>query len=298
VNTWFAVVNPAAGGGRCGKLVDPAVQRLRAAGLQLELAQTSRPGEGAELARQAWRGGHRRFIAVGGDGTVHEVINGLFAERPSHPPTLGFLPLGTGNSFLRDFARDGLEHAMRCLLEERCCPCDVIRLTHTGGELYYINLLSLGLSAQVATLTNRRFKAFGEAGYVLGILACLWQRRLHRLPYRCDREEQARREPCLLLTFSNSRFTGGNMLIAPQARIDDGLIECVRVGPLGRLALLRSLRRLYDGSYVDMPQASRRAAREVEFELDGPVEAMVDGEVFTLQCQRLDVLPAALQVVA
>jgi diacylglycerol kinase family enzyme len=102
----------------------------------------------------------------------------------------------------------------------------------------------------------------------------------------------------LFLTFSNSKFTGGTMMIAPQAEVDDGLAEYVRWGPIGRLGLIRNLPRLYDGTHVQHPMAVRQAVRRVEFNLDAPIDVMVDGEVLTLHCQELDVLPGALNVVA
>jgi len=86
------------------------------------------------------------------------------------------------------------------------------------------------------------------------------------------------------------------MLIAPQADPADGLIEFVRWGPIGRLGLLRNLPRLYDGSHIEHPLASRRAVRHVEFKVPAPVDIMIDGEVATLECRSLDVLPAALDV--
>ena len=102
----------------------------------------------------------------------------------------------------------------------------------------------------------------------------------------------------LFRSFSNSKFTGGTMMIAPQADISDGLIEYVRWGPIGRVGLIRNLPTLYDGTHVNHPLAERKAVRRVEFNLDAPVDVMVDGEVLTLLCQELDVLPGALNVVA
>jgi diacylglycerol kinase family enzyme len=103
---------------------------------------------------------------------------------------------------------------------------------------------------------------------------------------------------CLFLTFNNSKFTGGTMMIAPHAEVDDGLVEYVRWGPIGRLGLIRNLPGLYDGTHVKHPMAERRAVRSVEFNLDAPVDVMVDGEVLTLHCETLEVLPGTVNVVA
>ena len=293
----LAVVNPAAGGGRCGKLVGPALDRLRAAGIRLDVAETRYPGHGSELVREAYRAGQRRFLAVGGDGTSYEIVNGLFPGAESgERPTLAFLPLGTGNSFLRDFTDRGAEYATRALLEGRSRTCDVLRMTHRDGVIHYLNLLSMGFTANVAALTNRRFKSLGEFGYLLGVFLCLLRLRREAFPLRVDGEPEWDRRRCLFLTFNNSKFTGGKMMIAPQADPTDGLVEFVRWGPSGLLGLIVNLHRLYDGSHVAHPLASRRAARRIEFALNGPVDVMVDGEVRTLDCRALDVLPAALDV--
>ncbi|HLB87124.1 MAG TPA: acylglycerol kinase family protein, partial [Terriglobales bacterium] len=115
-DTFLAVVNPAAGGGRSRKLVGPALDRLRAGGIKLEVVETAAPGQAAQLVRDVYGRGYRRFIAVGGDGTSYEIVNGLFPEAErGERPTLAFLPLGTGNSFLREFTDRGVEFAIEAL---------------------------------------------------------------------------------------------------------------------------------------------------------------------------------------
>jgi YegS/Rv2252/BmrU family lipid kinase len=294
---FLAVVNPAAGGGRCRKLVGPALDRLRAGGIELNMAETSAPGQATRLVREAYAQGYRKFIAVGGDGTSYEIVNGIFPVDKGERATLAFLPLGTGNSFLRDFSDRGVDFAIEALLAGRSRPCDVLRLTHEAGSLHYINLLSMGFSADVATLRARRFSGWGEAGYQASIFITLARFRRRPFPLRVDAEAELDRRPCLFLTFSNSKFTGGTMMIAPKAEVDDGLIEYVRWGPIGRLGLIRNLPTLYDGTHIEHPLAERRQAKRIDFQLHDPVDVMVDGEVLTLRCHSLDVLPSALNVV-
>ncbi|HEV2340714.1 MAG TPA: hypothetical protein VGS15_02810 [Candidatus Acidoferrales bacterium] len=174
--------------------------------------------------------------------------------------------------------------------------CDVIRLRHAGGELHYINLLTLGFAADVAEVTNRRFKRWGELGYILGVLTCLARLDRKGFPMRTDDAKEFDKRRCLFLAFSNSKFTGGKMMIAPDADPCDGLIEYVRWGPIGRIGLLRNLHSLFDGTHVRHPLASRSGVRRVEFALDAPVNVMIDGESLRLQCQTLEVLPSALDI--
>ena len=296
--TYLAIVNPAAGGGRCRKLVGPALERLRAGGLKIETAETSAPEQAIRLARDAYAGGYRKFIAVGGDGTSYEIVNGLFPlPQPGETPTLGFLPLGTGNSFLRDFTEAGVEGAMEALLSGRTRPCDVLRMKHRTDTIHYINLLSVGFAADVNEMRAHRFAKYGEAGYFLSIFTQLVRLTRRPFPLRIDGNGELDRRRCLFLTFNNSKFTGGTMMIAPKAQVDDGLIEYVRWGPIGRLGLLRNLSTLYTGEHIHHPLAERHAVQRIDFALDGPVDVMVDGEALTLHCETLDVLPSALRVV-
>ncbi len=306
---FLAIINPAAGGGRCRDQVAAALERLRNSGIAIETVETSGGGDATRLARQAYARGYRKFIAVGGDGTSYEIVNGLFPDSQAassdplaQPPMLGFLPLGTGNSFLRDFSDPkapdhGLGHAMRSLETGSSRACDVLRLTHKQGTLYYINLASVGFAADVAAMRHRRFMGLGHAGYFLAIFVSLARLKRRPFPVRVNGESEFDSRPCLFLTFNNSKFTGGTMMIAPDAATDNGLIEYVRWGPIGRLGLIRNLSTLYDGTHTKHPLAERKAVRRVDFKLDGPVDVMIDGEVLTLECQAIDVLPSALRVV-
>jgi diacylglycerol kinase (ATP) len=297
--SYLAIVNPAAGGGRSRKLLGPALERLRAGGVEVDVVETQGAGDATRIAREACGHGRQRFIAVGGDGTSYEIVNGLFPEAgEGGHPTLGFLPLGTGNSFLRDFSDRGVEHAIESLIAGRSQACDVLRLRHRDGVIHYINLLSVGFPADVATLRARRFSRQGELGYVISIFLGLAQLRRRPFPMRVDGETEFDRRRCLFLTFNNSKFTGGTMMIAPKAEVGSGLIEYVRWGAIGRLGLIRNLPGLYDGTHIEHRLAERKAVKRVEFDLNAPVDVMVDGEVLTLHCEELDVLPGALNAVA
>jgi diacylglycerol kinase (ATP) len=295
---FFAIVNPAAGGGRCGRLAPGALDRVRQAGIELEVARTTKPGEATALARAAYAKGERNFLAAGGDGTAFEIVNGLFPEAQTQGrPVLGFLPLGTGNSFLRDFSTRGVEHTIEALQKRSRRACDVLRLRHSGDDIYFINLLSLGFPADVGELTNRRFKGLGELGYILGVIARLAGLRHSAFPHRVDGAEDWDRRRCLFLAFSNSKFTGGKMMIAPKADPTDARIEYVRWGPIGRLRLLWTFPRLFTGTHIEHPLASRAAAERIELDLAEPVNAMVDGEILRLRCRSVEILPGALDVV-
>ena len=131
---FLAVVNPAAGGGACGRHAVATIDRLRQSGLEVDVFETRAAGDARVRAREELAAGRRDFIAVGGDGTSFEIVNGLLDQPiPGARPSLGFLPLGTGNSFLRDFSDQGAEYAIEALIQGKRRPCDVIRVTTTNS---------------------------------------------------------------------------------------------------------------------------------------------------------------------
>ncbi len=297
---WITIVNPAAGGGRCGKQARDALYELREAGMRLATVETTGPGEASAIARDAFARGHRRFLSVGGDGTHYEVVNGLF-PRTGHAgaePVLGMLPLGTGNSFLRDFGVTDVPRALAALVAGRHRPVDVVRATHKDGVLHYINLLSVGFTAHAGALTNKHFKPFGALGYVFAVLLGVARLGHPRFPTALDDAPQHDDRPCTFISFSNSRYTGGTMMMAPDADATDGWLDVVRMGPLKRGELVSAFPRIFKGTHRAMAQYEGTRAKRVALSLDGPVDVMVDGEVLSVQLEALEVLPGALQVVA
>jgi len=292
---WLTIVNPAAGGGRCGRRAPAALESLRRDGLALEVRHTCAPGDATRFAREGRAAGFDHFLCVGGDGTSFEVLNGLFPSSGARP-TLGALPLGTGNSFLRDFGILTSDEALARLRAGATRAVDLIRADHAGGVLHYLNILSLGFSATVGALTNQRYKPLGAAGYGLAVLDGVLALRHPTFPVRLDARPDSR--ACTFLAFCNSRFTGGTMEMAPAASPSDGLLDVIRVGPLGRLALLRALPKLYAGTHVRLPEVEASTARRVEFEAGPATPVMVDGEVLPLELRALEVLPGALTLVA
>ena len=294
---FLAIVNPAAGGGSSAKLAGAQLARLKEKGLRVDAIASMAPGHAAQLAREAYDQGYRRFLAAGGDGTAHEIINGIFSrEGQTDRAELGFLPMGTGNSFLRDFADIGSESSVEALLAGRKRSVDILRLCHAAGAIYSFNLLSVGFTADVGALANRRFKSFGHLGYLLGVFVCILQLKRRAFKLRSDDESSWDDRRCLFLTFNNSKYTGGTMMIAPNADPSDGFIEFVRWGPIGRLGLLKMLPRLYDGTHTQHPLSETRRVKQVQFALDEPVDVMIDGEIVSVILREIDILPGAMDV--
>lgn len=295
----MAIINPAAGGGRCGRRAPAALDELRRVGLEIEERRTSGPTDATRLAREAYGEGYRNFIACGGDGTGFEVLNGMFplSREQGEEARLGFLPLGTGNAFLREFGPRAQGHAADSLRQGRRRRCDVLVLHHDGGELYCINLMGFGFPVDVTVRTAGGLKRFGPLGYILGVLLTLAEIRLHRLSFRLD-GGPLEEDPFVQLCISNSRYTANEMLMAPGANIQDGRADLVQVGPMGRLELLRAFPTIFKGTHVELAKVNARQAQEVWFEGETRVHTMIDGEIVEIVPRRIEVLHQALEIIA
>jgi diacylglycerol kinase (ATP) len=297
--TFAAIINPAAGGGRCGQRAAGALDELRARGIEVEPYYTRAPGEATRIVKELSAAGRRQFIAVGGDGTSYEIINGLGARLGTNDPaeraSLGFLPLGTGNSFLRDFGPGNAHTAIEALAQRRTRPCDVMHLEHDSGELHYLNLLSLGFVAEICTLTNRHFKSLGTGGYGLGVLVALAKLGSRIVRMRVDGEtpwEQA----TVFVSVCNSRFTGGSMMMAPFADTADGFLDVIVCGAMDRFTLLKTFPKIFRGQHVHHHAIRASRARSLEFFEPSPIDLMIDGEVVRHAPKRISVRPSALDV--
>lgn len=286
-----AILNPAAGGGRGAARAEAALRKLP----NVRLLRSKAPSEASALAASASQQGADIVIACGGDGTVFEVAGGLLSSGEPQS-ALAVLPVGTGNSFVRDLGIRDESSAIEAIKANHRRRSDVLAVTHTGGQLYSLNLVSLGFSAVVGELTNRRFKPLGTTGYVGAVLASLIRLRHHVVPFSIDGGPYDSR-PLTLLSFCNSRYTGGAMMMAPHASIEDGLLDIVRIGPMNRRRFLSCFPKIFRGTHPLMPEVQIHRAQRAEFAPTGPLPVMIDGEIQILEVRKIEVRPRALEII-
>jgi diacylglycerol kinase (ATP) len=293
---FYAIVNGEAGGGRCGHQAPGLLERLRDRGVSIEVTFTEAPKHATLLARDAAEAGQRRFLSVGGDGTAAEVVNGLVASGVAPRCELGMLPLGTGNSFLRDFGIADIESAFEAIVRGGSRTIDVLRLTHEGGKIHFINTMGTGFVARAGELTNARFKSLGVAGYVVAVLICVARLRYEQSSLRYDgRLDEA---PTVLTSFSNSQYTGGSMWMAPDADVSDGLLDVIRAGALRRSELVAAFARIFKGTHTQLEQVWTAQVDRVEFVDAAHQAVLIDGDLFHLTPRSVDVLPGSLRLIA
>ncbi len=294
---YLAIVNPAAASGRCSKRAPAAVERLRAGGLEVEVRHTEGPRDATRIGRQGFAEGYRSFIVVGGDGSAGEVVNGIVPPAIGSGETvrLGFLPLGTGNAFVRSFATDLVGYSIESLIERRRSPCDVLVLHYDGGEHYLINLFGFGMSVDTSIRSIKHKRWGGIIGFLVASVETIIVAPVQALPLRVDGGELLG-GPVGMICVSNSEYAA-QMRMAPDADIADGLLDLIRVEPIGRLEMIRTFPKLIKGTHVEHPRISAVQGREITFETDEEVDVMADGEVLRgVRPRKIDVLQGVLEV--
>ncbi len=287
------IFNPVAGRGRALAWRRAVADACRAAGLAHRELVTEHPGHARDLAEEAAGNGARLVVAVGGDGTVHEVVNGLAAVALPAGPALAVVPAGTGNDFARTV---GIPRepgaAVRLVARGRERAVD---LADVNGRTY-CNIAGIGFDAEVAREVNRAPKRLpGPLTYLLGVFKILAA--YHPVAVRYELDGQPFAEPLLLMAVGNGRFYGGGMMMCPAAEIDDGLLDVCIGGDLGKLETLGVLPRVFSGTHVRHPKVRVVRAREVRvLAADRPLAIHADGEVVSESPAVFRVLPGALRV--
>jgi YegS/Rv2252/BmrU family lipid kinase len=302
----LAIVNPASANGTTRRFWSEALPVLAQRELQLEEATTEGPGHAMELADQAVQQGFEIVLYVGGDGTANEVVNGLLRHRQGEPdarlPALAALPRGTGADFARGLAlKPGAEAAAHRLLRQQERVIDVAHTSYFGRdglplERYFINIADAGLGGYVAEHANRRTKALGGfASFLWAVVASFWSYRKREMRVIVD---GAIRHQGLVTTavVANGPYFGGGMRMAPSAKPDDGILEVVVIGDIGKRDLVTNLHRLYRGTHLTHPKISSFQGKEVRVEGEDSIPLEMDGEQPGEAPWCVRVVPAALRV--
>jgi len=288
----FVILNPVAGRGRVLRVWPTIRPLLRADGLDWEEVVAERPMHAWALAQEAAARGHDPIISVGGDGTTHEVVNGILRGRPEHPPALGVVPLGTANDFARAIA---MPHDPRAIAE--VVLRGTVRRIDLGrvNDRYFVTISGVGFDAEVAALVNRWPRwVRGSSLYLAGILKTLGTFRPVEAHLTIDGSEQTQR--ILLLAAGNSSWYGGGMYMCPHARIDDGELAIVFAKDLTTLETLMVLPRVFSGTHLSHPKVVHMNARHVQVTSATPIAIHADGESVGQVPATFQIVPSALEV--
>jgi diacylglycerol kinase (ATP) len=261
----------------------------------LDVVQTARRGDAADYAAAA---GDRLVVAVGGDGTAHEVVNGLLRRPAVHPPRVGFLQRGTGADLRRSIASPRRPQDVAAwLTTDRWRPLDAGRLSTSIGRRYFINVADAGIGAEVVRRAARGPGVLGGTANFLGA-AIISLLRHHNTPVRLRLDDgPVLRRRVRTIAVANGAYLGGAMRIAPDARPDDGWFDVVTIGDVSRWLGIRSLPMLYRGTHGQLSQVEFGRARRVEIESEQPIGVEADGELAGATPAVFEIVPGALQVI-
>jgi diacylglycerol kinase (ATP) len=271
------IFNPSAAHGRSVKKLAVIRRSFENLGMDATFLPTSHPGHGAELVADTDLSGYDGVVAAGGDGTLFEVLNGLYRHPRAERVPLGLLPIGTGNAFARELQLRGdtLAHAIEILHRGRTRQVDVGHVKAAEQSFYFINIVVMGFAVD-AGLTARKLKFLGEPAYTL---ATLWQvLKLKSYPLIMETDGVARKSDNIFIAVSNSRYTGTHFLIAPSASLDDGQLDLTVLEKLPRSRLLKLFPSIYSGRHVEYDEVMSLRAAHVVFRSPAGLMLGPDGE--------------------
>lgn len=270
------IVNPIAGKGHALKMIPEIEEIMQKHELPYRIEITKAPGHASDIAREyIQKYGDINIFAVGGDGTLNEVLQGTVGSGAS----LGIVPAGTGNDFLKSFCSETDPSRLLPSIIHACpVPVDVCKI----NERYFLNIASVGFDADVVASTQRLKRLplmNGKIAYIGGILLTLIHLKNISATFYIDGEKLDM--PSLLLSaFANGKYYGGGMIPAPGALPDDGLLDVCLIRGMKRLGILRFFPRFIKGIHTDMEEVTLKRCRVLEMESPSPVHVNADGELF------------------
>ncbi len=302
---WIAVVNPKAGGGKVAEQWPILSNKLKEQGVNFDEVFTTHRYHAVELVIAALRKGFRKFISVGGDGTIHEIVNGLMHqdEVPVGDVTLAVLPAGSGNDWTRMYGIPlDYDKAIANLIAGRTIMQDLAKVTflQSGVEntRYMVNIAGIGLDANICNRTNiaKAKGASGPGAYAKASFEALLGRTSVLTKVYADGHRFFSGK-CFSIAVGIGKYSGGGMLQVPDAVADDGKIALMVARRLPKLKFVLLFKKLYTGEVYSIKEVSHTQAAEIKVVTEKPDRVEVDGEVVGTTPVTFSVIPRALRVI-
>jgi YegS/Rv2252/BmrU family lipid kinase len=301
---WYAIVNPNAGNGKGKRDWDRISGLFEKANISVYAQFTQKKGHAIDSARKAINTGFRKIISVGGDGTLNEVVNGIFNQGycPPKDITVGMIPVGTGNDWGRMFGIPLVyEGAVNVIKENKIMLHDIGVVSYYDNEeqykRYFINIAGLGFESLVVKKTNRQ-KDKGrsnQALYFYNLLSSL----ISYKNIKADIIIDGVKKTCIVFSINvgNGRYCGGGMRQTPDALPDDGLLDITVIREIGRIEIIKSLKLLYDGTILSHPKIDGYRSNNLRVESEFPLNLEADGESLGHTPAEFSIIPAAINIV-
>jgi YegS/Rv2252/BmrU family lipid kinase len=304
--SWFTIINPCSGAGKA-KADWPGIEvMLQKAGIEYHPVFTEYRNHAAELTMEAIGKGWRRILAIGGDGTANEVVNGIFNQTklPTTDITLAMIPVGTGNDWRRTVGiPKSYSEAVTTVKTGETYLQDVGFVkyrTNNGQEKgrYFINIAGMGYDAMVTAKTNL-LKEMGRKvsvyAYLINVFSCLMKYRCTKVKVTVDHEVIG--ADLLSMNVGICKYSGGGMMQAPKAIPDDGLLDVTIIKKMTKFQVIKNVSKLYDGSFIHLPQVRITRGKKVVVESEPEIALEADGEILGNSPFEIDIIPRSVKIV-
>ncbi|MBI5649395.1 MAG: diacylglycerol kinase family lipid kinase [Chloroflexi bacterium] len=291
------IVNPTAGRGQVGARLPQIQATLRAENFVYDLALTERRGHAIELTCAAIDAGYDLIVAVGGDGTLNEVVNGIATQDQKTRATVGVISSGTGSDFVRTagLPRDLIEAARHLARATQTRALDLGEIIFANTRRYFVNVAGMGFDAEVIEETERGGKrGGGTIPYYTALIKTVARYQNKNVVARLD--EQTVQAKMNSLVICNGKYFGGGMMIAPHASLDDGRFHVTLIGEMSAPELVLNTPRLYNGTILGHPRVSEHAARVITVEPQQRMLIEADGELIGEGAASFQIQPARLKL--
>ncbi|HUX55635.1 MAG TPA: diacylglycerol kinase family protein [Bacteroidales bacterium] len=301
---WLVIVNPNAGNGKGKKDWKRISDLFEKNNISIFPMFTERKGDAIEFVRDSIKAGFRKIISVGGDGTLNEIVNGVFTQDmcPTTEIVIGMIPVGTGNDWGRMFGIPLVyEGSIKVILDYKLMLHDVGVISYHNGtekeKRYFLNIAGLGFEAVVVKKTNAQ-KDKGRSNkaiYFLNLLSSL-------IAYRNTRAEitiDSKKQTCDVFSINvgNGRYCGGGMRQTPEALPDDGLLDITVINSMGRIEIIRNLKILYDGTILGHPKVDGYRSDNLKVDSASVLYAEADGESLGHTPVEFSIIPASIKII-
>lgn len=291
------IYNPQAAHGRAAKLLSPIRDFCATQSVEADILLTKHKRHGLELTQNADFSLYDGIVAAGGDGTLFEVINGYFHNKSKRRIPIGILPVGTGNSFIKDFGIETGEWQKALEMIFRNCPqkVDAGYFETEGKAYYFLNIIGLGFVTDVMQ-TSERYKLLGNFSYILGVFLNMLQLRTYSIKMELD--GQSIQKEMTMVEISNTRYTARTFLMAPNAKFDDGYFDVTLATKITRLRLLKTFSKLFTGEHTSEPEIETFKIKSIKIDCNTRLLLGMDGELFGTTPVRIKCLEKAVEIFA
>jgi len=291
----FLILNPKAGHKSGEKLNSQIIRKFEEYNIELDYRLTEQKRHGQEMIQNVKFEDYDGIVFCGGDGMAFEAINGYFRNTSKKRIPIGVIPIGTGNAYARDldFEKDRWEEAIAAIASQKTRKIDVGKFILKKEHYYYLNILGFGFVADVSE-TAQSLKFFGGTSYLLGVLyQTIFLNPFH---LKIELDGKTIEQKNIFVEISNTRYTGVDFLMSPDAKIDDGFLDVVLLEKVSRRKLLKSLPTIFKGEHILLNEVTYLQAKNIKIETDVPKILTPDGELFGTTPLVVECLHQAVEV--